>query len=132
MQICTFLPVIFLLLQHCRSSPDCSSGCVQAPAPIDAAELYRQFATNRDSARAAYFDKQVLICGTIDHLVKGTNGVKVVFRVTGAEDAVVCELLSSQDTAADRLRQGQQACLQGICAGLLLDVYVNHCIITHQ
>ncbi len=98
---------------------------------IGASELLRAYEMNEDSATLKYYDKVILVTGTVSSVSKDTSGFSVYLKEKDAISGVLCRFdISGYDSS--RVIPGAQIRVKGICSGYLMDVQMNRCSIDVQ
>jgi hypothetical protein len=98
---------------------------------IKAQELLRAYEMNEDSAKMKYYDKVIVVSGTVSSVSKDSSGFSVYLKEKEAISGVLCRFdISGYDSA--RVIPGAQLSVKGICSGYLMDVQMNRCSIDGQ
>lgn len=97
---------------------------------IDAKELYNAFDRDEDLANKSYLDKVLEVNGQVDTVMKNENGGLVIVLSTGGEmGSVTAELDPSIKLDHETFNKGEKITVKGVCAGKLIDVVLNRCIV---
>ena len=115
------------VLALARFSPRKAEVFKQAPIPVTAEGLYREF-NNSKEAILKYSGKYVEISGTVDHLDQTTLGLPyVVLRGGDALGEVQCIFSPQSRDQAQKIKPGQTVTLRGVCMGKVMNLIVDEC-----
>ena len=105
-----------------------TAGDLKTDVSLAATELYSAYETDEAAANDRYLGKTLEVTGTVAGVTTDENGqVTVQLEAGGLMGGVSCELAPGQ--TAD-VAEGQEIRLKGVCAGMLMDVVLNRCVIT--
>lgn len=98
---------------------------------MTAAELTEEFIKNEASASSEYTGKVLEITGTIKEIYSGVNNSSNVVLASGSDfSSVICTFPDIRTVAG--LEEGHEIKVRGECAGFLLDILMNNCIIVSE
>ena len=97
---------------------------------LSAKELYLEFDSNEELATKKYQEKVVEVSGKIDTTsTNATGGLTIILSTEGEMGSISCEMDVNSKTFKTSFTRGEQITLKGMCAGKLIDVVLNRCVI---
>jgi hypothetical protein len=93
-----------------------------------AAAILLEYETDEASANFKYLDKVVEVTGTVESINEDSLSVTVYLKESDSVAGVIC---SFDRTSVDLsgLSSGEVVRIKGICAGYLIDVVFNKCVL---
>ena len=100
----------------------------KAEIETTAAAILLEYETDEASANFKYLDKIVEVTGTVESIKEDSLSVTVYLKESDSVAGVICSFdRSSVDLSG--LSSGSGARIKGICAGYLIDVVLNKCVL---
>ena len=98
---------------------------------LTAAELYAAYDMNEVDADQQYAGKIIELEGTVDRIENPTESIVNVLLNAGDDKmgGVLCSFENLQAKHLDRVEEGVKIKLRGKCAGFLMDVSLQRCVI---
>ena len=107
-----------------------STAKIQADHTVSAAELFREFEENEETANAKYLDKVVEVSGEISKISAEDPDKK---SISLKSDDMIFGIIGELDPAVDHqlseLNEGENIVIKGICTGMLSDVVLVRCVV---
>ena len=122
------LVIIYLIL---ISLPKAKIDNVAVDYSITAVDLYSQFLRNEEKANTTYLGKIVEVKGQIQMVEEDQAGATVlVLKGDDGFGGVMCTLAESPRSNLYEINQN--VTVKGLCAGKLMDVVLNKCIVVNE
>ncbi|MEO6190726.1 MAG: hypothetical protein ABIO44_10565 [Saprospiraceae bacterium] len=127
----TFLAVAAVFFgYYWYNKPMDKLGGLKSMYKLSAKELYQEFDSNEDLATKKYQEKVVEVSGKIDTTsTNETGGLTIILSTEGEMGSISCEMDMNSKTIKTSFIRGEQITLKGMCAGKLIDVVLNRCVI---
>lgn len=111
-----------------KKDPDLSK--VKPDYVIDVTSLVNEFSQDENSASAKYIDKVLDVKGPILAIEPTSDSTMNV--TLGAENqmtGVICSFKDVTDPSFQNINEGEIITIRGVCAGILMDILLNNCVI---
>lgn len=110
--------------------PQDSTKGKEATLQVGATSLFAEYEKNEKQADKKFIGKIMDIEGQIMGLEKDEAGKGVVILDSGnGMDGIMCTLEDSETSKMAGLKEGQKIKIRGKCAGKLMDVVFNKCLL---
>lgn len=96
----------------------------EAAVEISAADLFKAYSENEQTANGLYLDKVIQVTGKVTEVKTNQSGQQVVVLETADPIFGVSCTLKTVDPS---LQAGSMATLKGFCSGFLSDVVIREC-----
>lgn len=100
----------------------------KADMEVTASELVNAFESDEESANLQYFNKVVLVRGTISEIKSDETGNFIYLKEPESLSGVLCGFDKSIDLP-EKIQSGDEVAIKGVCTGYLMDVVLNKCVI---
>ena len=95
---------------------------------VTATDLIKEFENDEKSAAVKYTGKILEITGVIKEISEGENNSSNIKLSSGSEfSSVLCTF--PDKTAVESFEPGNEITIRGECAGYLLDLLMNNCVV---
>lgn len=106
---------------------------VQPVAKINVAAIVDLYENDESKANQQYLGKTIQVTGPITEIINQQDTlINVLMGDTNSLHKVSCLLDKRHINAIKKYKTGQQITIKGICAGFLLDVELNRCVIVED
>ena len=110
--------------------PQDSTAGKEAVMQLGATSLFAEYEKNEKKADKKFIGKIMDIEGQIMGLEKDEAGKGVVILDSGnGMDGIMCTLENSETSKMSGLKEGQNIKIRGKCAGKMMDVVFNKCLL---
>ncbi len=110
--------------------PQDSTKGKEAVMQLGAASLFAEYEKNEKNADIKFIGKIMDIQGQVIGIEKDEAGKGVVILDSGnGMDGIMCTLESSETQKMLALKEGQNVKIRGKCAGKMMDVVFNKCLL---
>ncbi|MEE4197520.1 MAG: hypothetical protein V2I54_07745 [Bacteroidales bacterium] len=96
---------------------------------VTSRELMNDFSVNEVLANSRYVDKILLVKGEIEEIIDSNDELIILLKTDDMFSGISCRMEDPEDVKAGLLKNGQRIIIKGQCAGKLIDVVLNHCVI---
>lgn len=112
-------------------APKASSSGKEVSYSLSAVNLYKEFDEKEAISSKKYSGKLIQVEGIIQEITLDEKKSKVILLTTGEDTmgGILCTLEKSQKHDLSELEVGERVSIKGICAGMLMDVVMNRCVI---
>lgn len=118
---------IFGYRKYNQPHEDLSKG--KADISLTAEKIMADYEANEEEANKLYLEKTIDVKGQVVSMEKADGGVTVVLGNPDAMSAVRCEFLPESASDLSNVKSGQEIVVRGKCAGSLMDVIFQRCIL---
>ena len=111
-----------------KQHPDLTG--IRADYVMTASALYAEFESDEQAATMKYADKVIQVTGTITIIETNADGtVNITLGDENMFGGVICTFQDVPDPAEMGIAPGTEVNIKGTCAGMLMDVLLNNCVI---
>lgn len=111
-----------------RQHPDLTG--IRADYVTTASALYADFDADEQAATMKYADKVIQVTGTVTIIETNADGtVNITLGDDNMFGGVICTFQGVSDPAGMGIAPGTEVIIKGVCAGMLMDVLLNNCVI---
>lgn len=125
---CALLGLLALLVAGASSMQDGAAERLRAMRPVEAADLFAEYAANELGADARYRGRPLKVAGRVSGVGRDLLGEPyLTLRGGGLLGGVRCLLTRDGATEAARLSSGDEATVIGVVRGKFWDVTLERC-----
>lgn len=119
------------IYMYTKESPDLAK--VKADFMLPVSEIVNEFNLDEAAASAKYIDKIVEVTGPVSSIEEiGDSTMNITLANADQLSGVICTFKDLSDITSLQLKVGDNVTVRGVCAGMLLDVLLNDCVLVQQ
>jgi hypothetical protein len=119
------------IYMYTKESPDLAK--VKADFMLPVSEIVNEFNLDEAAASAKYIDKIVEVTGPVSSIEEiGDSTMNITLANADQLSGVICTFKDLSDITSLQLKVGDNVTVRGVCAGMLLDVLLNDCVLVRQ
>ena len=112
--------VVYVYKEYNRTHED--TAAIKPDYSLEAGRLLKEFEMDEPASSRKYWDKVMLVDGTVKELVKHDRGLySVILGDTASMSSVRCSMDSMHNNEAAVVKKGDQLAMKGICTGFKAD-----------
>ena len=122
--------VVYLFKEYTRAPADLS--VINPIEKLKAAQLMNAFENDEKMSNEKYSGKVVEVTGVISSIYNEADTlVRVLLETGNLIHQINCTLASSEIPRSKKYKNNQVITIKGFCAGYLMDVELNRCVIVN-
>lgn len=103
---------------------------VKADYILQASELVNEFNQDENSSTVKYIDKILEVTGPVSAIEStGESTMNITLTAENQMSGVICSFQDISNPALSDIKEGEIITVRGACAGMLMDVQLNNCVV---
>ncbi len=114
------------------NKPHQDVSATKADVVFTADHLLKAFESNEEAANKKYLDKIIKVNGVIRNVEKNDAGeISVILATDNDMSSVICNF-DPDFRDIQKLNQGKEVVIKGLCSGYLMDVVLDRCVLAQK